>query len=139
MKSQNNKIEFISKFKYLMIIPMVICIAAIVIGAIFGFNKDYDFRTISSFNVKLGTTITEQEYEVIEDSLYTIVKEGKFDSYKVERVGEGAKNGFTIKIANDDSKFDVAIDELKVKIEDKLFDSVKDDIDSSVVISTTEV
>jgi len=139
MKSQNNNFKFISKFKYLMLIPIVICIAAIVIGAIFGFNKDYDFRKVSSFNVKLGTTVTEAEYNVLEDNLYDIVEEYNFSSYRIERVGEGAKNGLNVQIVNDEGQYDSTIESLKAKVEDSLYNNAKDDIESSVVISTSEI
>ena len=72
MKLQQNNKSYIPLFKYLMIIPIVLIIGAIVIGAIFGFNKDYDFRTISTFNVKFNTTVTNSEYDVF-SSLFNFV------------------------------------------------------------------
>ena len=39
MKSKN--FNFVSKFKYLLLIPIVLAFVAIVIGAIFKFNLNY--------------------------------------------------------------------------------------------------
>ena len=52
MKS-NNKFNFVKSFKYWMITPIVLLLVAIVFSAVFGLNLDYDFRTVSSFDVKL--------------------------------------------------------------------------------------
>ena len=57
MKSNKKSCDFISKFKYFMLIPIVIALLSIVFGAIFGFNQDYDFQDITTFNVKFNTTL----------------------------------------------------------------------------------
>jgi len=57
-------IKYVSKFKYLMLFPIIIAFVAIIIGSIFNLNFDYDFKTVSNFNVKFNTTVTESEYVV---------------------------------------------------------------------------
>ena len=91
MKSNNKSCNFVSLFKYLMLIPAVLALVAIVIGAIFHFNLDYDFQKVSNFTVKFNTTVTEEEYDALENSLCSIVKDNGFDDYRIERVGEGAQ------------------------------------------------
>ena len=59
MKSNNKTCNFIAAFKYLMLVPAVLAVVAIVIGAIFHFNLDYDFKKVSNFTVKFNTTVND--------------------------------------------------------------------------------
>ncbi|MBQ7352097.1 MAG: hypothetical protein IJW59_04505 [Clostridia bacterium] len=133
----NNKLNYVSKFKYFMIIPIVIVLASIVIGAIFNLNFDYDFRKVDNFSVKFNTTVTESEYDALEESISGILDKQGFKQYRLERIGSGAQNAILVKIPNDNGSFDSAIDEVKVIIEDKLL-SVTDSISTSVVVTTSE-
>ena len=138
MKLNNKTCNFVSIFKYLMLIPAVLAVVAIVIGAIFHFNLDYDFKRVSNFTVKFNTTVTDCEYDALEESLENIVRDNDFNDYRIERVGEGAQNGLIVKVPNFDGELDAELSELKVVIEDTLL-SETDDIESSVVISTTDL
>ena len=69
MKSNKKSCDFVKNFKYIMLLPIVIALLAIVFGAVFGFNLDYDFRNVTTFNVKFNTTVTESEYKVLEKVL----------------------------------------------------------------------
>jgi len=133
MKSNN----FISKFKYIMLIPIIIVLASIVIGAVFGFNFDYDFRNVSAFNVKFNTTVTTQEYKELEKSLNTIIK-NEFSDYRIERIGEGAQNGLLVKIANDNSSLDEKVETIKTTIEEHLLDNFTNKDTTSITVTTTE-
>ena len=134
---KSSKFNYVSKFKYLMLFPIVIAFVAIIIGAIFNLNFDYDFKTVSNFNVKFNTTVTEQEYDNLESSLRCIIKDQDLGSFRLERIGSGAQNGILVKIPNKDGKLDTEIAELKTIIEENLL-SETDNVESSVVISTTE-
>ena len=138
MKSNNKSCNFVSLFKYLMLVPAVLALVAIVIGAIFHFNLDYDFQKVSNFTVKFNTTVTETEYDTLEDNLHSIVKDNGFDEYRIERVGEGAQNGLIIKVPNNDGDLDTKLADLKVVVEDTLL-SVSEGVESNVVVSTTEL
>lgn len=139
MKSHNaNKIDFISKFKYWMLIPIILIVTAIVFGVIWGFNLDYDFQNVTTFNVKFGTTVTQDEYKVLENNLQKIVKEDGFVDYRIDRIGEGAQNGLIVKIVNTDNKLDERIDSLKTHIESNLYTMSQEKLDSSVVVNTSE-
>lgn len=138
MKSNNKTCNFIAAFKYLMLVPAVLAVVAIVIGAIFHFNLDYDFKKVSNFTVKFNTTVTDCEYDLLEDSLDLIVKDNGFKDYRIERVGEGAQNGLIVKVPNVDGDLDSKLADLKVVVEDTLL-AETDDIESSVVVSTTEL
>ena len=72
MKSNTN-FNYVSKFKYLMLIPIILVLLAIVIGAIFGLNYDYDFRNVSTFDVKFNTTVSTDEYKELQNSLDSIL------------------------------------------------------------------
>lgn len=137
MKS-NNKLDFISKFKYLLIIPIILIVASIVLGAIFGFNRDYDYKTVYNFNVKFNTTVTEAEYKSLENELIKTISSHNIENYRIERVGEGAQNALIVKIPNDDKTLDSNISALKLDIEDNLYDAVSAKIESPVVIATTD-
>ena len=137
MKSNNFKFKFIENFKYWMLIPMVLLVISIIFGAVFGLNLDYDFRNVSTFNVKFNTTVTENEYKELSKQLNIIVSE-KFDDFRIDRIGEGAQNGLYVRIANDNGSFDNKIDELKNTIESDLLSNCKDTIDSSIIITTTD-
>ena len=80
MKSNNKSCNFVSLFKYLMLVPAVLALVAIVIGAILHFNLDYDFQKVSNFTVKFNTTVSEAEYDTLEDNLHSIVKDKGFDN-----------------------------------------------------------
>lgn len=139
MKSHNTrKIDYISKFKYWMLIPIILIVASIVVGAIWGFNLDYDFRNVTTFNVKFGTTVTQNEYKVLENNLNKIVKDDGFADYRIDRIGEGAQNGLIVKIVNTDNSLDDEITALKTHIEDNLYTLSAEHLDSSVVIATTD-
>ena len=127
MKSKNLNLG--SKFKFFIIIPAVLLIASIVIGAIFGFNLDYDFKTTQSFNVKFNTTVTNEEYDILEDRLNDVVG-AECDDFRLERIGEGAQNGIVVKVAD----AEINLDNLKETIEDDLLKGI--DIESSVVVRT---
>ncbi len=138
MKSNNQSCNLGKLFKYLMLIPAVLALVAVVIGAIFHFNLDYDFQKVSNFTVKFNTTVSESEYNNLEDSLCSIVEDNGFDKYRIERIGEGAQNGLIVKVPNNDGKLDSKLADLKVVVEDTLL-SECEDIESNVVISTTEL
>lgn len=131
---KNNSINYVAKFKYFMLIPIVILLASIVLGAIFNFNLDYDFRKISNFSVKFNTTITETEYDALEDSIDAILEENYFDDYRLERIGSGAQNAILVKIPNDDGSLDSKIERVRVVIEDTLATRT-DGITSSIVVT----
>ncbi len=137
MKSNKKNFNIISKFKYYMLIPIVLLIVSIVFGCIFGLNYDYDFRNISTFDVKFNTTVTQSEYKELEEQLGALV-DTKFDDYRIEKVGDGAQNGLTVKIANDDGQFDQAIDDIKETIESSLLVNCGDKIESSIIITTSD-
>ncbi len=144
MKNSNSKFNFIGSFKYFMIAPIVMVLAAIIVGLICGFNYDYDYRTVSSFTVKFNTTVTEAEYDILEDEITKIVKNADYNSvswdysYRIEKIGENAQNGIIVKIVNEDGAYDGVIDDVKVYIEDNLYTNVADKIDKELYISTTE-
>lgn len=136
MKS-NNRADFIGKFKFWMLIPIVIVVVAIVFGFVFGLNYDYDFRNVSTFDVKFNTTVTQDEYKELTTQLKGLVKT-EFSDYRIEKIGEGAQNGLLVKIANDNGDYDTAIDELKTTIESSLIVNCGDKITSPITITTTE-
>ena len=138
MKSNNKTINFVSLFKYLMLVPAVLALVAIVIGAIFKFNLDYDFQKVSNFTVKFNTTVTEAEYDALECGVSSIVDANGIDDYRIERVGEGAQNGLIIKVPNNDGALDTKLADLKVLIEDTLLTECEC-VESNVVVSTTEL
>lgn len=138
MKSNNKTFNFVAQFKYLILIPAILALVAIVIGAIFNFNLDYDFQKVSNFNVKFNTTVTDCEYDKLESALNSIVEENGFDDFRIERIGEGAQNGLIVKVPNNDGTLDSKLDSLKNVIEENLL-SKTNDIESSVVVSTSDL
>ena len=138
MKSNNKACNFVSIFKYLMLIPAVLAVVAIVIGAIFHFNLDYDFKKVSNFTVKFNTTVTDCEYDALEQTLEVIVRDNDFNDFRIERVGEGAQNGLIVKVPNIDGELDSKLVDLKIVVEDTLL-AETEDIESSVVVSTTDL
>ncbi len=136
MKTNNSKFNFVSIFKYIMIVPLVMVIASIIIGAICGFNLDYDYQNVTTFTVKFNTTLSEKEYEVFEEKVDDILVRYDFDSTRVERIGEDAENALLIKIVNVDNKLDETISDLKEEMEESLYSSVADKLDRDFYIST---
>lgn len=137
MKSNKKNLNIISKFKYYMLIPIVLLIVAIVFGCVFGLNYDYDFRNISTFDVKFNTTVSTSEYKELEKQLDALV-DTKFDDYRIEKVGEGAQNGLTVKIANDEGDFNQTIEDMKETIESSLLVNCGDVIESNIVVTTSD-
>lgn len=138
MKSNNKKtLGIISNFKYWMLIPIVMLIVAVIFGFVFGFNLDYDFRTVSTFDVKFNTTVSDSEYKTLEKELKSIIN-GNFSDYRITKIGEGAQNGLLVKIANDENKFDTKIEELKTNIESNLLANCGESVTSAVTVTTTE-
>ena len=129
----NKKLSAVPHLKLQIIIPSIILLVAIVIGIIFGFNLDYDFREITTFNVKFNTTVSENEYDLLEKKLDTFLDES-LEDYRIERIGDGAQNSLIVKIADKD----VDVSSLKTNIESNLLADIKDDITSDVVIRTTD-
>lgn len=136
MKTKSN-FKFVSSFKYLMLIPVLLAVVAIVFGFVFNLNYDYDFRTVNNFSVKFGTTVSEAEYDMLEKNLNDLITRMEFDNFRLERVGSGAQNGILVKIPNDNGALDARIEELKEVIEESLITSYQE-ISSSIVISTTD-
>lgn len=134
MKSNKKSCGFVKNFKYIMLLPIVIALLAIVFGAVFGFNLDYDFRNVTTFNVKFNTTVTESEYKVLEKEVFKFVDE-KYDDFRIDRIGENAQNGLIISIpdakAND-------INDLKDDIKTNLLSDISDSITSNLYIDTTD-
>lgn len=138
MKTINGKFNFVKAFKYFMIVPVVMALASIIIGAICGFNLDYDYKTVSEFTVKFNTTVSEKEYSTFEDKVSEVLERYDFDSYRLERIGEDAENALLIKIVNEDGVYDEQIDALKTEFEDSLYTSVQDKLDRDIYISTSD-
>jgi len=139
MKTNSSKFNFITSFKYFMIIPVVMALAAMIIGLIIGFNFDYDYRNVSTFTVKFNTTVSEEEYKVFEDEITKIVVRYDLEDHRIERIGQDAQNGVIVRIVNTDNALDSKIDELKTEIEDNLYTNVQSKVDRSVYISTTDI
>lgn len=138
MKTNNSKFNFVSIFKYIMIVPIVMVLASIIIGAICGFNLDYDYKNVSTFTVKFNTTLSEKEYSVFEDKVEDVLIRYDFDSTRLERIGEDAENALLVKIVNEDNKLDDVITELKEELEESLYSSVENKLDRSIYISTSD-
>ena len=137
MKQNNSNKNFVSSFKFYMIIPMVIVALAIILGAIFGLNFDYDFKNVDTFNVKFYTTITTEEYQVFENEIADIVESYDIKDYRFERIGEGAENGIMVKIPTNENITTSVIDDIKLDIEENLL-SNSENITSDVIVATTE-
>ena len=137
MKS-NKSFDYVSKFKYLMLFPIVLLLVAVVIGSIFNLNYDYDYKKVSNFTVKFNTTITDSEYELLEDNLHEILENAKFSDYRVEKIGDGAQNGLYVRIVNNDGSLTDSIENVKVTIEDTLLSNAGGKVTSSVVVTTTD-
>ncbi len=137
MKS-NKTFNYVSKFKFLMLVPLVLALVAVVIGAIFNFNLDYDFQKVSNFTVKFNTTVTDAEYDAFETTLEEIVENNDFSDYRIERVGEGAQNGLIVKVPNNEGKLDARLNTLRTNIEDTLL-SETEGVESNVVVTTSEL
>lgn len=134
---KSNKLNYVSKFKYLMLIPIVLLVLAVIVGAIWGLNLDYDFKTVSNFTVKFNTTVSETEYDTLQDELKSIIKTEDFDNFRLERVGEGAQNGIIVKVPNENFELDEKLESLRTTIESKLLADIN--IESSVVVTTSEL
>lgn len=126
---KSNNLNLTNKFKFTILIPAVLLLVAIVIGSIFGFNFDYDFKNIQSFNVKFNTTVTEAEYDVLEDRVFELVN-FECENFRLERIGEGAQNGVVVKVADSD----IDLTNVKESIEENLLAGL--DIESNVVVRT---
>ena len=137
MKLSKEKCGIINNFKYFMLIPIVLLVISLIFGFVFGLNYDYDFRNVSTFDVKFNTTVSDSEYKELNKQLKNLV-ETKFNDYRIEKIGEGAQNGLLVKIANDDGQFDSDIESLKSTIESSLIVNCGDRITSSVIITTSE-
>lgn len=138
MKSNNKtNLNFVKNFKYFMILPIILIISSIVLGILFGINFDYDFKTVSVFDVKFNTTVTDAEYIELERSLDCIIDKD-FDDFRIERIGEGAQNGLLVKIANEDSEFDEKIVTLKSTIEADLLKDFTNKDTTSITVTTTD-
>ena len=120
-----------------MLVPIVLVLASIVIAAVFGLNYDYDFRTVSTFDVKFNTTVSPDEYTELEKSLDNIL-DFKFEDYRIERIGEGAQNGLIVKIPNENGQLNACIDEIKANIEENLLDDFSNKATTSVTVTTTD-
>lgn len=134
---KNRTLNFVDKFKYLLLIPIILVALSIIIGTIFNLNFDYDFQKVSNFSVKFNTTVTDSEYDRLEDNIDDILKENGFKDYRIERTGTGAQNSVLVKIANNDGSLDSKIENVKIVIEDTLLDNTPD-ITSSVVVTLSD-
>ena len=134
---KNKSCNFVSKFKYFLLIPLILVVAAIIIGSIFNLNFDYDFRQVSNFSVKFNTTVSESEYKALENNIDAIMQENGFSDYRIERVGTGAQNAVLVKVANDNFALNDKIDNVKEVIENTLLNKTSN-VTSSVVVSLSD-
>ena len=138
MKTNNSKFSFIPCFKYLMIVPIVMALAAIIIGIIAGFNYDYDYKNVSTFTVKFNTTVTETEYDLFEEEITKVVVRYDLDDHRISRIGADAQNGILVEIVNPENEHDASIEDLKLDLEENLFTNLESELDRSIYISTTD-
>lgn len=134
-QSKNTKLNFVTSFKYWIILPIVIAILAIVLGAIFNLNLDYDFRKVDTFNIQFNATVTASEYEALESEIANIVDKHEICDYRLDRVGEGAQNGVIVKLVANDN-YD--IDALKLDLEENLEKNIQSSLTTDIIISTTD-
>jgi preprotein translocase subunit SecF len=134
----NKSFDYVAKFKYLMLIPIVLVLAAVIIGSIFNLNYDYDYQKVSNFTVKFNTTVTESEYTLLEDNLEELIEKANIEDYRMERIGTGAQNGIYVRVANNDGNLIDTIEDLKKSITNDLLSNAGGKITSSVVVSTTD-
>jgi len=138
MKQNNHsKLNFVTSFKFWIIIPAVIALTAIIMGIIFGLNLDYDFKKVNTFNVNFNTTVLTNEYDLLETELNNIITNHEVVDYQIEKVGFGAENGLIVRIVQNDKITDDFMTTLKTDIENNLHASVSNKIVSPVVITTT--
>lgn len=138
MKTNNSKFNFISYFKYLMIVPVVMALAAMIIGLIAGFNYDYDYKNVSTFTVKFNTTVTEAEYDLFEEEITKVVVRYDLDDHRISRIGKDAQNGILVEIVNPDNEHASSIEDLKLELEENLYTTLESQLDRSIYVSTTD-
>lgn len=122
-----------------MIVPIVMALAAMIIGLIAGFNYDYDYKNVSTFTVKFNTTVTEEEYKLFEKEITDVVVRYDLDDHRISRIGEDAQNGVLVQIVNPDNEHTKNIEALKIELEENLYTDLEADLDRSFYISTTDI
>ena len=61
------KINYDKYRKFILLIPVILILLAVVIGVVFKFNISKEFTTTYKFTVSYNTTITESNYEKCEE------------------------------------------------------------------------
>ncbi len=139
MKSNKKACDFLSKFKIFLLIPIVLVFSSLIVSVFLGFNLDYDFRKVTTFSIKFNSTVTATEYDVLSSETKSIIKQSDISTFRIERIGEGAQNGLLVKIPNDSGALTDEIEGLKTNLESNLLIDIADKIESTVVISTTDI
>lgn len=134
-QNKKTQLNFVTSFKYWIIFPIVVAVLAIILGSIFNLNLDYDFKTVDTFNVQFNTTITDTEYETLENNIAEMLNNHKVEDYRLDRIGEGAENGVIVQIVSNKS---IDIDEIKLDLEANLKTNVQAELTSDIIISTTD-
>ncbi len=100
---KNNKFSSLFKdFRFVMLLPVVIMLLAVIFGVIFKFNTTTEFKTTYTFNVKYNTSLSEENYEDYACELSKVLNkeaDGKFD-YKLEQLNENIALSTKVTIYN---------------------------------------
>ena len=85
------KINYDKYRKFILLIPVILILLAVVIGVVFKFNISKEFTTTYKFTVSYNTTITESNYEKCEENIVNILNKNGGESgfsYELNKLNE---------------------------------------------------
>lgn len=91
--------------KYLLLIPVVLMLLAVIVGVIFKFNVNADFKTTYTFNVVYNSSIEENKYADYENEIAKVLQDNNIKSFDFEKLNEDISLATKVNIYNSDMSF----------------------------------
>ena len=126
-KKQNKSLsKFLDFKKFTLIIPAILLAVAMLIYAIWGFNRGYEYKESETYNIHFNTTVSSKNFKTYKDIICDTFSDESSNDFvvKVTRVNDDMTSACKVNVYNNtnlsEEEFVEKIDSINVIIETKL-------------------
>jgi preprotein translocase subunit SecF len=90
----------VKNFKYVSIASLSVILLAVLLFIFIGFNEGFNFAGSYQVNVKFGTEITNENYDMYEDEIKDFLNDNSISNYSLNKIGENYDLAILVRIKN---------------------------------------
>jgi len=140
-KKQNKSLsKFVDFKRYTFVIPVILLAIALLVYAIWGINRGFDYKESQTYNIHFNTTVSSKNFQTYKDIITdTIVNESDHEfSVKVSRVNDDISSACKVNVINNS---EMSQDEFLTKLEsiNNIIETKLNQLNTSTSVRFTDV